>query len=64
MERHRPFLWGRGGVSPEGVWGFEGEGKCSGRCETGGKYQKFEGEYLFATRRIARVESEEAGKTA
>lgn len=28
------------------------------------EYQKFEGEYLFATRRIVRVESEEVGKTA
>lgn len=28
------------------------------------EYQKFEGEYLFATRRIARAESESVGKTA
>ena len=27
-------------------------------------YQKFDGEYLFATRRIARVESEDAGNIA
>ena len=27
-------------------------------------YQKFEGEYLFATRTIARVESEDVGNTA
>lgn len=28
------------------------------------EYQKFEGEYLFATRRIARAESEDDGKMA
>ena len=27
-------------------------------------YQKFEGEYLFATRTIARVESDSVGNTA
>jgi len=40
-----------------------GEGDWE-RCANWGAYQKFEGEYLFATRRIARVESEEVGKTA
>jgi len=38
-----------------------------GGAEEGGReeavYQKFEGEYLFATRRIARVLSSEVGKT-
>ena len=29
----------------------------------GGGYQKFEGEYLFATRRIASVESDDVGNT-
>ena len=29
-----------------------------------GAYQKFEGEYLFATRRRAREESEDAGNMA
>ena len=28
------------------------------------EYQKFEGEYLFAVRRIARAESEDDGKIA
>lgn len=37
-----------------------GDGRKGGR----GGYQKFDGEYLFATRRIARVESAEVGKTA
>ena len=34
-----------------------------GREQKKGGYQKFEGEYLFATRRIASVESDDVGNT-
>ena len=47
--RQRPFL-----VALVGLGGSEAEGR---------RYQKLEGEYLFATRRIARVVSESVGKT-
>ena len=40
-----------------------GDGDDDEDGDGGRWYQKFEGEYLFATRRMARVESEEVGKT-
>ena len=64
MVRGGRCRWSASGHScweESGLFGILGGLAGDGRVR---RYQKFEGEYLFATRRIVRAVSDEVGKTA